>query len=128
MKKYILDTINRLNAFIQGMEANPGDWTDQPVKLVDVQASSTLLTQKGEAMDTADAAAIVARHDGSEQNTSSKNLLSQAETFAYAIYANRAGQTIAVRFKTQKRAGKSSSARAIYSQSYLKTIVMRKGL
>ncbi|MCX6158385.1 MAG: fibronectin type III domain-containing protein [Ignavibacteriae bacterium] len=89
MKKYILETLNRLNAFLQGMKKNPTDWTGEPVKSTDVQSSITDLTTKGEAIDAAESASVIARHSGSLQNSESKSLLSQCETFAYAIYANQ---------------------------------------
>jgi hypothetical protein len=88
MKKYIADTLEKLNAFIQGMKANPNDWTNEPVKLADVVAESDDLTTKSNTIDSAEATLKVVRHQGSLQNSEAKKLYSQCETFAYAIYAD----------------------------------------
>jgi len=127
MKKYISDTLEKLNAFIQGMKANPNDWTNEPVKIADVITESDDLTAKSNAIDSAEATLKVVRHQGSLQNSEAKKLYSQCETFAYAIYADNTEKLADYGIKPRKDRQKFLS-RAKFLLLLLRMMLMQRVL
>lgn len=87
MKKYIVKTLGINSGLIQGMNANPSDWVTTPVKVGDLETAQTNLTTAGNAIDSAEAAAKIARHDGNELNKTVVELDEQVTNLAYGIYA-----------------------------------------
>lgn len=102
MKKYLRNTINEFQHFIQGMTANPDAWLNQPVKLVDMTTVSTALTAIGNDIDTAEAAASETRQAGLNRNSSAVKLFDQAANLAYGIYATTPEKLIEYGLKPRK--------------------------
>ena len=88
MKIYLSLTIARLDAFKNGMLANPGDWTGQPVQVLDITGSEGVLKTAATGIDTISASLKEANHTASSDNAASIKLLTQAENLAYGIYAD----------------------------------------
>jgi hypothetical protein len=88
MKIYIAKTLSEEEELIRGIQANPHDWENTPLKLVDVTADRDLLLAASNGIDTASAALKEANQLGSERNTNSKNIIKQAENIVYSLYPN----------------------------------------
>jgi len=88
MKKYLQEIIQEIESMEKGVTTNPADWTNMPVTLVQITALKTDLIQSANAIETAEAAAQIARHDGLAKNANGLKLYNQAVDLAYGIYAN----------------------------------------
>jgi hypothetical protein len=88
MKKYLQEIIQEIESMEKGVTTNPADWTNMPVTLVQITALKTDLIQSANAIETAEATAQIARHDGLAKNANGLKLYNQAVDLAYGIYAN----------------------------------------
>lgn len=88
MKVYIQKTLTVTDAIIRGIETNPADWANTPLKLEDVRTSRDELLAASNNIDSKSAALKEANQLGSQQNTSTKNVIDQAENIVYSLYPN----------------------------------------
>ena len=102
MKKYIAKTLSSEDAFINGMTANPADWTGQPVTLVILTTDRAALLVKSKDIDTKSAALKEANTAGAVKNTESKRFIFQAENLAYGNYADNPSELAEYGLKPRK--------------------------
>ena len=88
MKKYLEEILGEITRVEQGITANPTDWTNQPVTLLQITALKTELTHCATEIETAEATALAARHDGLAKNIDAQKIYQQVTNLAYGIYAN----------------------------------------
>jgi len=87
MKKYLEEILGEITRVEQGITANPTDWTNQPVTLAQITALKTDLTHCATEIESAEAAALGARHAGLSKNLDAQKVYERVTNLAYGIYA-----------------------------------------
>lgn len=119
MKKYIADTITKLNDFANGMKANPADWGINNVELSEVQSSSAKLTATGNKIQSAEAALKMLNREAVLGKSESLKLYEQCKAFAKGIYSNNPEKLAQYGIKLRKQ------AKAIPPPSMNLTVVLK---